>query len=313
MPYNLRPLSGVIALCVAPVGALAAPDGWSPLLEPAELAAMLEDHADIRVVHVSGDSGAAAIPGAVATSYADWRGPSDNPGALREVAEFEAEARRLGIEADTPVALVHSGSDATDMGVAARIYWTLKSMGVEDLALVNGGFAAWQAAGLPVADGVEQVAPSGFTAEWQEDWRVDTAEVERLIESGEADLIDARPPGFFEGLAWSIARPGTIRGASNLTFEDWFDGNHMVDATTARDIAERHGRTDAPLTVSFCKTGHWAAINWFALSELAGVENTRLYAESMAEWTQADRPVDNEPSRVTIYWQSTRDWVSDLF
>ena len=313
MPAKLHPICGGIALCVAPMAALAAPDGWSPLLEPAELAAMLEERGDIRVVHVSGDTASAAIPGAVETSYADWRGPSDNPGALREVAELEAEARRLGIESDTPVALVHSGSNATDMGVAARIYWTLKSMGVEDLALVNGGFAAWQEAGLPVADSVGQVTPSGFTAEWQEDWRVDTAEVERLVDSGEADLIDARPTGFFEGLVWSIARPGTIRGADNLTYEDWFEDDRMVDAVTARDIAERHGRTDAPLTVSFCNTGHWAAINWFALSELAEVDNTRLYAESMAEWTQAGRPLDNEPSRVTIFLQSTRDWVGDLF
>lgn len=309
----LRTSALALAILALPAGVLATPEGWQPLLSPGELADILAENDNVRVVHVSGDFGAGHIPGAVFAAYAEWRGPADNPGALRPVAEFEALVQRLGIEADTPVVVVHSGANQTDMGTAARVYWTLRSLGVQDLALVNGGFLAWQAAGLPVSTTPDTVAASDFTPVWNDNWRVSTAEVRALVDSGDSRLIDARPRGFFEGRTWTIARPGTIRGADHLTYDVWFQSNEMVGPETAREIAERHGQTDAPLTVSFCNTGHWAAINWFALSELAGVENTRLYAESMAEYAAAGHPLDNQPGRLAFFWESTKRWVNDLF
>ena len=44
---------------------------------------------------------------------------------------------------------------------------------------------------------------------------------------------------------------------------------------------------DGKELVSFCNTGHWAATNWFALSELAGVEGVKLYPESMVDWANS--------------------------
>jgi thiosulfate/3-mercaptopyruvate sulfurtransferase len=47
--------------------------------------------------------------------------------------------------------------------------------------------------------------------------------------------------------------------------------------------------------ISFCNTGHWAATHWFALSELAGIENSKLYAASMVEYSNFDLPMENTP------------------
>ena len=300
-----------LTLCLAG-GAVAAPEGWGPLLEPEALADILAAHPEVRVVHVSGDFAAGHIPGAVSAPYPEWRGPPQNPGALRPVEEFGALVRGLGIDADTPVAVVHAGASVTDMGTAARVYWTLRSLGVEDLALVNGGFAAWTEAGLPVATEPVEVTPSAFMPVWDDRLRITTDEVEALLEEGGARLIDARPAGFFEGRVWSIARPGTLPGAGHLSHERWFEGTRMVGSDAAAAIAGESG-PEVPITVSFCNTGHWAAINWFALSELAGVENTRLYAESMAEWTAAGRPLDNAPHRVVVYWAMTESWIREIF
>jgi thiosulfate/3-mercaptopyruvate sulfurtransferase len=297
---------------IAASSAFAAPEGWAPLLQPQELNSILEANDDVRVIRVSGAYAEGHIPGAVESPYAEWRGPAENPGALREIDHLTDLVQELGIEADTPVVVVHQGSDQTDMGTAARVYWTLKSLGVEDLALLNGGFAAWQEAGLPVETEATEVAASDFEPQWSDEWRVSTEEVEQLVETGDARLIDARPANFFEGIMWTIADPGTLPGAGNLTYDKWFEGNRMVGPDEAAAIAADYGQDDAPVTVSFCNTGHWAAINWFALSELAGVEDTKLYAESMAEWTTADRPVANQPSAVTYYWLSTKRWVADL-
>lgn len=312
MPRSTR-LALALSVALVPGFAAAAPEGWSPLLEPAELSALLDIHGEaIRVVHVTGDFAAGHVPGAAFAPYGRWRSAPPNPGALRSPEEFAAIVRELGIEADTPVVVVHQGNNPTDMGAAARVYWTLKSLGVEDLALLNGGFAAWARAGLPVSTQPVGIMPSDFTANWREDWRIGTEEIVQLIETGDSRLIDARPTDFWSGLHWTVAAPGTIRGSSNLTYEVFFDGSRMLGAEHIRALAEREGYTDAPLTVSFCNTGHWAAINWFALSELAGIENTRLYAESMAEYAAEGRPMDNEPSRVAYYWRATVRWVSDL-
>jgi thiosulfate/3-mercaptopyruvate sulfurtransferase len=71
-----------------------------------------------------------------------------------------------------------------------------------------------------------------------------------------------------------------------------------------------NGQTDL---VSFCNTGHWAALNWFALSEVAELEGVRLYAAGMAEYTQQGHALDNEPSRVAYLWLSTKRWVEGFF
>ncbi|KPQ06471.1 MAG: thiosulfate/3-mercaptopyruvate sulfurtransferase [Rhodobacteraceae bacterium HLUCCA12] len=310
-----RPIRLALTLSAAlvPGLALAAPQGWSPLLEPSELATMLDDHGDdIRVVHVTGDFEQGHIPGAAFSPYTDWRSGGDNPGALRDVDHFQGLARDLGIDADTPVVVVHSGANPTDMGAAARVYWTLKSLGVQDLALLNGGFSSWTEADLPVSTQAASIPDSDFEANWDDSWRITTEEVAQLVEEGDSRLIDARPTDFFSGVQWSIAAPGTIRGSANLTYDSFFDGNRMQGADQIRALAEENGFTDSPLTVSFCNTGHWAAINWFALSELGEIENTRLYAESMAEYTAADLPLDNAPNRVTYYWRATMRWISDV-
>jgi thiosulfate/3-mercaptopyruvate sulfurtransferase len=110
-----------------------------------------------------------------------------------------------------------------------------------------------------------------------------------------------------------VAAPGTIHGAGNLAYSDFFDGTRLVGAERIRAAAEASGLTDATTTVSFCNTGHWAAINWFALSEVAGYDDVRLYAESMAEYTAQDLPLDHAPNRLVYAYRATARWVSGLF
>lgn len=311
---TIRSLLAGAAVALAAAPALAeAPEGWAPLLEPSELASILDRATgdEIRILQVNQDHADGYIPGAVRAPYAEWRGPAENPGALPDLAELHEVIARTGIEADIPVVVVHAGTDTTDFGSAARVYWTLKSLGVEDLAILDGGLAAWKEAGLPV----EREEAGVFASDWQPDlsdkWRVTSADLAASVESGEtAKLVDARPLEFFEGRSahGAAGRPGTLPGAENLSYEVWFeDDGSMVSPERARAIAEETGQTEP--SVAFCNTGHWAAINWFALSELAGIEDTRMYAESMVDWSQSDLPMMNQPSRLEFYWQQVTDWV----
>lgn len=291
---NFKIVSLVLLLIVSP-SVSAAPEGWSALLEPAQLNTLLAQSSDIRVIQVTGDYAAGHIPGSVHAPYADFRGPQENAGQLPPMNELTSVIQQLGIAADTPVAIVHQGNSAVDMGASTRVYWTLKSLGVQDLAILNGGFAAWQAADLPVSTEVTTAAPSDFTPVWSEQWTVHTADMEQLVANGSARLIDGRPAAFFEGTQSSAARAGTIKGAENLSFASFFDDTSMKPASALSSALASASDAGQKPVVTFCNTGHMGSINWFVMSELAGMDDVKLYAESVTEWAQsADRPMDNE-------------------
>ena len=243
-----------------------------------------------------------------------WRAGPTNPGALKPVElEYEAEAVRVGVTADTPTVIVHDGASPSDMGAAARVYWTLKSLGVEDLALLNGGYRAWAEAGLPTATGQGHASTgSDFNAEWRDDWYIPTSEVVDMVESGDARLVDGRPEGFFEGITWSIARPGTIRGAENLQFTQFFEDGLMVSADRARAIAARRGCKMRPQRCPSAipgigprSTGSRSA-NWPRCP-------TRGSMPKAWPNTHPGHALDNEPGRVAYLWLSTKRWVEGLF
>ena len=271
---------------------------FGPLVSAEDLSTLVET-GDVTVLDIRGDAYAEAhIPGAISGPYALFRGPADNPGALPAVADLEATLRSLGITTDTAIVVVHEGTDETDFGAAARVYWTLKSSGVSDLAILNGGQRAWTLAELPTTDVATEPTPSSFNLDFSDQWLATTDEVVALVDSGSALLLDARPQSFWEGedAHPSAARPGTLPQSRYFEHSNWFSsGPSIVNADAARQLAADQGFTGQEELVSFCNTGHWAATNWFALSELAGVENVKLYPESMVGYSQGGHQMANVP------------------
>ncbi|HDZ07471.1 sulfurtransferase [Pseudohongiella sp.] len=305
-----RPACYLLGLWIwlAASAALAQPAQWSPLLQVNTLAGILDGPVPVRVIHVTGDAGAGVIPGAVRAPYSDFRGPGSNAGQLPPMQALQALLQQLGIDAETPVVVVHQGSSASDFGAATRVYWTLKSLGVQHLAVLNGGFQQWQAAGLPVSMEPAVVPVSRYQPLWQDTWRLTSEQVADALADDRITLLDSRPAAFYLGQQSIAAQPGTIRGAENLSFATWFDGNQLKPLSELQQLLSTNRPVQTPTTVAFCNTGHWASINWFVLSELLGVSDTRLYAESVVEWAQQARPMDNQPGRLAWYWDMTRDW-----
>ena len=111
-------------------------------------------------------------------------------------------------------------------------------------------------------------------------------------------LIDARPEAFYRGKKQhpAAARPGTLPGSDYFAHSKWFDGGgFIIDESAAQALASSNGFKKEDPLVSFCNTGHWAATNWFALSELGGIEAVKLYPESMVGWSHAKLPMANTP------------------
>jgi len=211
--------------------------------------------------------------------------------------------QNLGITPQSHVVVVSTGLDATDFGATARVYWTLKVLGVQELSILNGGFKAWIAEGGPLSTTPPKVAPSRFAPQIDPSMIATRAELVERVQSGQSVLLDARPSAFFKGETrhTSAKLPGTLKGAVSLEHSRWFQPKTgiFVSPAQAQSIAASSPINPAKATVSFCNTGHWAATNWFALSEVLGQKNVKLYAGSMVDWTQASAalPMDNVPSR----------------
>lgn len=302
-------------------GALAAP----PLLSPTELHALLKQApADsVRVIDIreSRTYHPQHIPGAVSAPYVKWRGPASNPGELPELPKLSALVQQLGLTPTVHAVVVSGGADATDFGAAARVYWTLKVLGLKELSLLNGGMKAWAQAGLP-QDGKEPIVDaSTYQPTLDKSLIATKEEVQAQLEAGKGRFVDARTTDFFLGQTRhaAAALPGTLKGAVHLSHESWFvpGTGTFVPAAEAQRIAGRLGASGtsgagtAADTVSFCNTGHWAATNWFALSEVAGQKQVKLYAGSMVEWTKdgAESLMANVPGRLQQLAINAKLWA----
>ncbi|SEO02228.1 thiosulfate/3-mercaptopyruvate sulfurtransferase [Paracoccus alcaliphilus] len=288
------------AIAVIGLSGAAIASDFGPLLTPDELQALNGQPDAPLVLDIRGEDYAQGhIEGAVSAPYDLFRGPAENPGALVPEDQLQAVLRDLGVTLERPVVVVHQGSDDSDFGAAARVYWTLKSSGVSHLAILNGGMGAWAAAGLPLETKPNAPVPSEVEITFSDRWLATTDDVAAIVggQSG-ARLIDSRPEGFYHGQQShpAAAKPGTLPGAENISHSVWFDDQtRVMDAPAASDVAARLGIGQQEELVAFCNTGHWAATEWFALSELAGVEDVKLYPDSMVGWSQTGGAMQNTP------------------
>ncbi len=287
------------AVAAFPLAAQAA--GLGPLIDPAALDAAIAEQDPIVLDIRGGTFVEGHIPGALSAPYGEFRGPSDNPGSLVPQDKMTEVLRGLGITTDRPVVVVHQGRDQTDFGAAARVYWTLKSSGVSDLAILNGGMNAWLKAGLRVQKGApEPVTPSDITVNYSHEWLATREDIKDIVDGKtSAELVDARPESFWKGETKhaAAAKPGTLPQSKYFTHDRWFasDDPTLIKPDLIRKLAAENGFEQGDKLVSFCNTGHWAATNWFALSEVAGIDGVKLYPESMVGWSQSGYEMANVP------------------
>jgi len=280
----------IIAMAVT-TGAAAEP--WKKLLAPAELAALIGT-GPVTVIDIRGPKAYAAghVAGALNAPFRTWRGPRENPGLRLPDERLTERLQSLGIGQESPVVVTYSGTSATSFGAAARVYWTLKSAGLSQIAILNGGIKSWQAAGLALstepAPAMRSEARFSLSGEW-----LITRQGVRAMLAGErpATLLDARPVAFYRGQRKNplARRAGTLPGARSLEHTTWFTASKTEMAPPARviELARLAGYVPGmdPQLVSFCNTGIWASTNWFALSEIVGIEGVMLYPESVVGWS----------------------------
>ncbi|ABR64594.1 sulfurtransferase [Sinorhizobium medicae] len=241
------------------------------------------------------------IEGAVVAPYASagWRTEVDGvPGMLPPLEQITKLIGDLGIDNDDHVVIIPWGTDSSEFGGATRIYWTFKYLGHDEVSILDGGWRQYDAAGGARSAEPAKPEPATFAAEPQEELLATTEEVAAALEAGKK-LIDGRPAEQYEGKSKSpiVRANGTIPGSANIEHSKLYSKDHALFARpeTVKALTEAVGLAADEENITFCNTGHWASVTWFALSEVLGNKKTSMYDGSMAEWT-ADpaRAVENK-------------------
>ena len=286
----------------APRSAGQAPATHSTLVETAELAPHLGDPrlviVDVR--HDLADSafGEAAyakshIPGAVfAHVDRDLSAPRSPHSGRHPLPTPEAAAKlfgRLGIGATKQVVAYDQGNGV----YASRLWWMLRWLGHDSVAVLDGGFAKWMREGRPVSTDVPHVAPAKFVATNVLPTVNATGIAASLPRHGLL-LLDARAAERYRGDAEPIDPvAGHIPGALNRPYT-----RNIHDDGTFRSARELRGEFEGMLhgrgsddLVHYCGSGVTACHNLLAMT-IAGYPLTRLYPGSWSEWiTDRRRPI----------------------
>jgi thiosulfate/3-mercaptopyruvate sulfurtransferase len=205
---------------------------------------------------------------------------------------FAARLDALGIGNDTQVVAY----DDANGSIAARLWWMLRWMGHDAVAVLDGGFKAWTTAGGALQSGVVESAgtPPGtrrFTPRIEADSVVSTAELERALRDPQAVLVDARAQERYAGTVEPIDPvAGHIPGAVNHPFTANLDaeGRFLPAAELKRRWQERLAGREPESLVAMCGSGVTACHNLLSL-EVAGLGGGKLYAGSWSEWIRDPR------------------------
>ena len=275
------------------------------LLSAGELAQQLAEVVvvDCRFDLMNPDAGRAAydrghVPGAwyahLDRDLAGPRTPESGRHPLPDADALRALFTRFGITRASRVVAYDDGHGA----IAARLWWLLRWMGHEAVALLDGGFAAWQRAGLPVStDPPANASGEVFQGEPGHMPVRDAGQVEAALDRGSIRLIDVRAEDRFLGRSEPIdPRAGHVPGALNLPFAgNLAEGQLFAEREELErryaPLVEGHAPGDI---VFMCGSGVTACHGIFAL-ERAGVAGAALYPGSWSEWIRSpSRPVARE-------------------
>lgn len=254
--------------------------------------------ADCRFELADRDAGARAwraghIPGAIhADLERDLSAPVTPLTGRHPLPPIDVLAATLsgwGVTESTQVVAYDAGSGM----FAARLWWMLRFMGHDAVAVLDGGFGAWRAAGLPVSCAAVARSPARFVARPRDAMLCDAAELAAALARGEV-LVDVRAAERFRGEVEPLDTvAGHVPGAVNLPYPLNLDqrGRFLPRAELAAVWRQRIGDAGGAAPICMCGSGVTACLGLLA-REVAGLPGGRLYAGSWSEWIRdPTRPV----------------------
>ena len=248
--------------------------------------------ANVRLVEVDVDTAAyeqGHIAGAVG-----WNWQSQLQQSVRRDLASKEEMEQLlggsGISNDTTVVLYGDNNN----WFACWAFWQMKYYGHNDVRIMNGGRAKWEAEGRPLATDVPSVSAVSYqAAAADESIRAYRDQVLASVNAGGISLVDVRSPDEFSGALLAppnlpqegSQRGGHIPGAANVPWAQAVaeDGT-FKSADDLQELYGGRGIDGSRDTVAYCRIGERSSHTWFVLTQLLGHQNVRNYDGSWTEW-----------------------------
>jgi thiosulfate/3-mercaptopyruvate sulfurtransferase len=268
----------------------------SVLISPAELAAMRADDIVIIDTRAPESFTAGHIAGAVNLhDIFTYLATSTAEGMAELTQKFADAFGAAGLDG-TKTAVIYEQSMNTGFGQSCRGYFLLSYLGYPNIKVLHGGFAAWEAAKMPVTTNAQSPAPATFTIDPDAAaLMLDVEDMKAALDDAAVTLLDVRDVD--EWIATSSSpygpdfcpRKGRIPGAKWL---EWYrmmkptaDGAMMKSADEVMAECASVGITEDTPVYIYCFKGARASNTFLALKE-AGVKDVRIYFGSWNEWSR---------------------------
>jgi thiosulfate/3-mercaptopyruvate sulfurtransferase len=294
--FNLWKVLLVLMLILMPAAALAQIAG--PIVSVSDLEKNLTNPqvvvVDVRKVE---EYKAGHIPGAVNVVYGSWAiKKGDLLNELPPIDDLAEVIGNAGIDKDSIVVIVGKTDKVPDQFDMTRVAWTLKYLGVPNVAILNGGQNQWVKENKPLSQDMVRAKAKSFKVSITDKLYVNKAYV--MDQLGKAAIIDTRAPAFFEAKEKLpfVPKLGRIKGAVNLPVGQLYTPEGLYkDKSALAALAQKAAGNDlSKEIIVYCDTGKtctgWALI----MTDMLGYQNVKAYGGSSMEWL-ADPAAPSEP------------------
>lgn len=244
------------------------------------------------------------IPGAIHWSTKDFREERYKglPGFVPSPLKFTRLMKKSGITKDSNIVFYSDGKEKDSYTIAGLGIFLTEYFGFKNTAILNGGFASWEALSLPVEDKKGKNKKS--------DWKISSFKtsivstvynIDEAVELGNIQLLDSRKTEQFTGEKKhkKVKKGGHLPGAKHLfvgNFTKEKDGVlYIVDKKTAVKEFEKAKVDLSKPVIWYCNSGWYASGAWFVGKYVAGIKDSKVYDGSMIEYTSLPkRKVEKE-------------------
>ena len=168
---------------------------------------------------------------------------------------------------------------------SARIWWMLRSVGVDNVSILDGGFNEWVRLGLPTSDKILTFPESNFNFNPRDDIFIGKEPVIKALEDKNAKILNSLTEDIHKGQNPRYGRPGRIPNSLNIPFHKLLDPEtgKFLGAEELLDIFEQNKIGYENKIINYCGGGIAASLEAFVLYQL-GYKNLKIYDNSLSEW-----------------------------